>query len=229
MSAYEKADVSGGLGLRPCPLPIRAGGGHQSPYGVRILPSPALASTPTSSTRAAIALAASRYVSVSPYTSHTACATEGSAADQETSAGLPPYRTNGTTSGSAPARCSGRTTCRTHQEKKGAISKLSAIDSLLRLASPIHPSRSSRWSQSVGIVCRFDCWAETARCCMRLSVVELKCACVRRATPEWKCNAVSIAAAGRTPEFVTLISTNRKPWYVSDGCHVSPPARPLHV
>lgn len=44
---YEKADVSDAEGLTPCPPPILAGGGHQSPYGVCIFPRPPFACAAT--------------------------------------------------------------------------------------------------------------------------------------------------------------------------------------
>jgi hypothetical protein len=43
MFTYEKAEVSGGDGFGPCPDPACTGGGHQSPCGVRMRPSPAAA------------------------------------------------------------------------------------------------------------------------------------------------------------------------------------------
>ena len=47
MLTYENAEVTGFDGFGPCPPPIFAGGGHQSPYGVCMLPSPPAACEPT--------------------------------------------------------------------------------------------------------------------------------------------------------------------------------------
>ena len=54
------------------------------------------------------------------------------------------------------------------------MSKFNIIDSPDKFASPIQPSLSSRWSQSVGTVIRFDLWAPTAIFCMRFKVSDWK-------------------------------------------------------
>jgi len=53
--------------------------------------------------------------------------------------------------------------------KKAPISKLAMAFSAVRALSPVQPSLSSRWSQSVGIIIRLVDWPQYRLCCTLLS------------------------------------------------------------